>query len=337
MRRMSPPSRGAGRLLPGALLLALAAGCAESDASYVHQVSETGILDGQVFVDLARTGSRSGEDPGVRNLRIAFVQVGTSDTVVVATSDTSGVFGVRDVPVGRFRAIPDPSVLGDSLEITLIDPSDAQVRPLRNTEVAVALSFHIRSIAEILEGPEGFRLFARGEALNAIGSLPGNALHLRQGGRAIRITDATSTTYAPGDTLLVLGRTLRAAGRMTMTQGTGRRVREVAATPAPVALTTARAATADGGATGADFVLVTGAEVLDVRTSFGELILTVNDGSGPLVVRFPGGFLFDLRVTEIEVGEVLDIQGILLRASQGPSWELRPRVAFDIMGLEPEA
>jgi hypothetical protein len=336
MRRLRLSSRPAGAIVLGGLVSLAASGCSEPDASYLHQVQEAGVLNGEVFLDLARTGSRTGGDPGVRNLRIAFLRLGTSDTVAIATSDTTGAFGVRDVPVGRFTAIPDPSVLGDSLEVTLVDPVDAQVRPLRNTEVSIGLSFRIRSIDEILTGAEGRRLFARGEALNAAGSLPGGALHLREAGRALRVSDAVVTGFEPGDTVLVLGRTVRVANRMTLTQGTGRLVRETLAPPVPVPLSTSQAHTAAGGAAAADFVRVDDAEVLAVSASFGDQILTVNDGSGTLVVRFPGNFLFDLRVTEIEVGEVIDIQGILLRASQGNSWELRPRVATDIMGLVPE-
>jgi hypothetical protein len=331
-----PRPSSAARLLPvlaGAILLA---GCDEGDDSYLLDIDALGAASGQVYVDLLRTGSRTGGDPGIADLRVALVRAGTRDTLAYATSDAEGAFEAQDLPVGRFAAHVDRSILGDSLELVAAMDPGAEVRPGQIAQVSIGLSFHVRTVPEILGGPEGVRVFAQGVALNSAGNLPGAAVHVRSDGRALRITGVSASAFAPGDTVLILGRTLRVAGQMTMTEGTGRRFREGPGAAVPVPLSTAGASSAAGGPASADFVTVSNAEVLDVRTSFGELLVTVDDGSGPLLLRFPTGFLFELRVTEIPLGARLDVQGVLLRSPQGSSWDLRPRVPTDIMGLQPE-
>ena len=323
------------RSAPVLLLLGVLAACSEAGEGHLFQVESTGVVSGDAFLDLGRTGTRAAGDPSLAGLELALVMFGSRDTVALAQSDTAGFFGARELPLGSFLIVPDPGFLGDSLEVTRISPSPAEVRRGPGTEISVGISFPIREVEEILEGPTGVRLYARGIALNSRGSLPGSAVHIRSGDRALRVVDVAPLVVQPGDSILILGRTQRPAGRVILEEGLGRLLRQGVAAPAPWEITTIQAASAAGGGRNDDLVMVTGVEVLDVRSSFGEIVATVSDGSGPVVVRFPSGYLTELRVEALEPGTVFDVQGILLRAGSGTSWELRPRVPTDLMGLEP--
>jgi len=315
-------------------LLWVLAACSEAGEGHLFQIESTGVVSGDAFLDLGRTGARAPGDPSLVGLELALVMFGSRDTVTLALSDTAGFFGARNLPLGSFMIVPDPGFLGDSLEVTRISPSPAEVRRGPGTAISVGISFPVREVEEILGGPTGVRLYARGIALNSRESLPGSAVHIRAGDRALRVVDVAPLVIQPGDSILILGRTQRVAGRVILEEGLGRRLRQGVTAPVPWPLTT-MAASAAGGGRGDDFVTVTGVEVLDVRTSFGETVATVSDGSGPLVVRFPSGYLAQLRVEALEPGTVFDVQGILLRAGSGAVRELRPRVPTDLIGLEP--
>lgn len=322
-------------LVPVLLVLAALTACSEAGEGHLFEVESTGVVSGDAFLDLGRTGTRAPGDPSLAGLQLALVMFGSRDTVTLALSDTAGFFGAQDLPLGSYQVVPDPGFLGDSLEVTRISPSPAEVRRGPGTEVSVGISFPVREVEEILEGPSGVRLYARGIALNSRESLPGSAVHIRSGDRALRAVDMAPLEIQPGDSILILGRTRRVAGRVILEEGLGRRLRQAVAAPTPWEVTTLEAASASEGTLAADFVMVTGVEVLDVRTSFGEMVVTVSDGSGSLVLRFPTGYLAQIRVESLEPGTVFDVQGILLRAGAGASWELRPRVPTDLMGLEP--
>jgi hypothetical protein len=338
------PSPGSVRSALRRLTLSLAAlslaGCSGADSGYLFEFSGIGSVEGQVFLDLDRTGARSGGDTSVRGVAVAHVLRGTRDTLGIAVSDTSGRFFLTDLPPGTYLTLPDPAFMGDSLEITGLTPQEAVVLPSRTTVVSMGLSFPERSIPEIVVSPPGRRLFTRGVALTPPGALGGGVLHLRADGRAVRATQVPSITYAVGDTVLVLGRTQQLSGRIVLSQATSaRRIRDGLPAPAPIPVSSAVAATAQGGVRDAELVVVAGAQILQTSTAFGEVTATVTDGSGPLVVRFPTGFLLTLRVDSLVVGTVLEPRGVLVPAPSGPGWELRPRIAADvgIPGVEPPA
>ena len=330
----SPRSVPALLLLSGLAAWGLVA-CSEAGEGHLFEVESTGVVSGDAFLDLGRTGARAPGDPSLTGLQLALVMFGSRDTVALALSDTAGFFGARDLPLGSYLVVPDPGFLGDSLEVTRISPSPAEVRRGPGTAISVGVSFPVREVEEILEGPTGVRLYAQGIALNARGSLPGSAVHIRSGDRALRVVGVAPLEVQPGDSILILGRTQLSAGRVILEEGLGRRLRQGVTAPIHWEVSTSEAASAGGGTLADDFVVVTGVEVLDVRTSFGETLATVSDESGPVVVRFPTGYLGEIRVEALEPGTVFDVRGVLLRAGTGASWELRPRVPTDLMGLEP--
>ena len=139
----------------------------------------------------------------------------------------------------------------------------------------------------------------------------------------------------PRDSVLVLGRTRTLAGQMVLEGGLGRRLRQGMVPPEPASISSASVSGAEGGLRASEFLRLAAVEVLEVRVSFGDLVVTVTDGSGPAVARFPTGFLAELRVESLDPGTVLDIQGLLLPAISGGTWEVRPRLPTDLIGLDP--
>jgi hypothetical protein len=104
----------------------------------------------------------------------------------------------------------------------------------------------------------------------------------------------------------------------------------VGAPPIASALTTAAAATAGGGAFDAQLVGVANAMVLDTAVVLGNRRLTVDDGSGMLVVvldHAAGAFRDSLYVP----GRSLDIAGLLVPTSAAGVWWLKPRSDADIV------
>ena len=88
-----------------ALLLgaaALVAGCEGSGS--VLEVASTGAVSGGVYRDLNGNGvADSPTDQPFRNVEVRLVSPGSGAVVARATTDTTGSYTIRDVPVGRYR------------------------------------------------------------------------------------------------------------------------------------------------------------------------------------------------------------------------------------------
>jgi len=106
--------------------------------------------------------------------------------------------------------------------------------------------------------------------------------------------------------------------------------------PGAVSLTTAAAATAAGATRDAQLVTVHGAVISDTARTATSFVLTVSDGSGPLVVQLdqtadpafqtaslPGNFV---------PGNKFDVLGVLVPTGTG-TWRLRPRSAADLTNI----
>jgi DNA/RNA endonuclease YhcR with UshA esterase domain len=97
-------------------------------------------------------------------------------------------------------------------------------------------------------------------------------------------------------------------------------------------VTTATAAAAGAGALDAELIHVESAVVQDTsRTGAGEFVLTVDDGSGPVDVVLDAQITFSPQFGGAILGSTLDVTGLLVPATTGTRWLLKPRQNDDLV------
>jgi hypothetical protein len=258
---------------------------------------------------------------------------GTRDTVARGLSDNRGEVIFRNVPVGSYRVVAEPGLLGDSLFLSHLSVSLLQVAASQEPAFTLGVSFPVKTIPQIASGPENTRVFVEGIALGRPGTPPTAVLHVWDGTRAIRTVDiALSAT--PGDSVRVLGRTRRVLGQMVMEGSIGRITREGTVSPLPLPVSTADAATARAGNLDAALVRVRDATVSDTATAFGRLTLQASDGSGIVSIQFPAGFLVEAEIVALTPGMVVSITGLLVPETTN-RWRLHPRTGQDLTLVGP--
>ena len=92
-------------------------------------------------------------------------------------------------------------------------------------------------------------------------------------------------------------------------------------------LTTAVAATANGGVRDADIASLVGGEILSTSSANGDLTVTIDDGSGPLDLVVDS--VLQVAPNIFVIGDSLSGQGILVPAAGGATWQFRPRFRQD--------
>ena len=315
MRKLSIPA-----LLLGAA--ALAAGC--EDAGNVLEVEATGEVRGVAFVDQNGNGALdNNQDRALAGTEIRLLVPGSGAVIAQAVADTAGVYRIEEVPVGRYVVAVDPAVLGDSVQV-VAPRQEISVTPGAAQTVRVGVGYPRISIAEARALPAGTRVFVEGLVTAAYG----DTAHVTLGSGSIRATRLRSTTNISGNA--ILGDSVRIQGVVGAHRGQPVlddavlfRLGALADTLPPRQLSTAAAAGASGGTLDAARVQVRGATVQQVRTVDGQSLVRVNDGSGPVDVWFGatppaslGGF----------VGAVVNVTGVLVPASSGGGWWIRPAV-----------
>ena len=314
-----------------ALLLgaaALAAGCDSSGG--VLEVDATGSVAGGVYRDLNGNGvPDSPTDQPFRNVEVRLVSPGSGAVVARATTDTAGVYTIRDVPVGRYRVTVDPARLGDSLQAATL--GEVTVVPDSTVSAVVPVSFPRMTVAEARALPAGRRVFVEGLVVAAYG----DTAHIASGGRAIRATRLQSPTSIdlgslPGDSVRVLGTTGRFRGQPILDNATLFVLNSIISLPAPSVLSTAAAAAGGGGTLDAVQVQVRNATLVDTVNADGRSFLRLDDGSGPVDVPIGTGIAFG--ASRFIPGLVLHATGVLVPGTSGTIWWVRPNATLELVG-----
>jgi hypothetical protein len=198
-----------------------------------------------------------------------------------------------------------------------------QLKPRERNEATVSFLSTPISAARAL--PAGQQIVVTGIALNAWAAFGDSTVHVRDATGSIRGVRVVGTVAA-GDSIRLLGTTDRRDGQPVISAATAVRIVAAVGLSAPDSISTARAADADNGSRDAGQVriggVITGAQTLGT----GDVMLTVNDGSGSLQVVFdkdvsfaPGAYV---------PGALLNAAGVLVPTGTG-SWQLKPRSAAD--------
>ncbi len=268
----------------------------------------------------------------------------TAGEQVLMVDDGSGPVGVvldADIP---FRLSFPLEITGTILKVTgVLVPSDLTgewvVKPRGQTDIVVGpLSYPTVLIDTARARPLNTRLFVEGLALNAWGAFGDSTLHVRDRTGAIRAVRVPATNVAAGDSIRVLGTTdvllsqpvLKDVRLSILETGVG--------SPPARSLTTAQAATASSGQYDADLVALSAATIQDTsRTAEGDVVYTVDDGSGPVDVVLDAQIPFFLNFpvdgggVPIIIGTALDVTGLEIPTFPAGRWVVKPRRNGDVV------
>jgi hypothetical protein len=315
--------RNAQRLALAAVVAASA--CDSPLSERMIDLDATGAAQVTLFLD---NNLNAQFDPAVDDVltdrAVVVRRVGVADSTLAETDDT-GVARVDELGVGRYVATVGAAVRGDSL-VSALDTIEFQVLPLDTARVQLGVQYPEVDVEAFRALPLGRRAWIHVVVLNTPATFGDSTMHVADTTAAIRaINIRINLPVSPGDSIDLLG-TRRARAGQPATEPLLALPRGGDVNPPPLDVTTADAATADGGELDAAFVAVRRVEVLDTTTTFTERLMTVDDGSGPLVVSMH----FGINPQNIFVpGVELDVFGLLVPDPSTTSWVLRPRMRAD--------
>jgi hypothetical protein len=317
-------------LLCAAFALTVATACQDAGTGVV-EVDAEGTVVGLAWLDLNGSGQLEPTDAPVRDVRVHLMARHGTTPLHTATSAANGEFIFNDIPVGDYRAVVDTGSVGDTLRILRVDSALVTVAADDIAVVLVGLTYPSVPITEVRSAPVDSRVFIEGLVLTRWGNFGESTLHVRDTTGAIRVVRAQQTGVIPGDSVRVLGAAGLQSGQPVVRDGVVFLLRTGVESPRPDTVNTATAASARGGLLDADLVRVDSAAVQDTsRTPDGDLVITVNDGSGRLDVVLSRFVSFQFQVDGPLIGQVLRATGVLVPATAVGSWVLMPRSNSEI-------
>jgi hypothetical protein len=299
-----------------------------SDGIRLVTIPGQGYVGGLVYLD--RDGNREpgGPDVALQGVGVRLVVAGTLDTLARATSDANGAFVFGAVPVGRYTVVvPEAAVFGDSVQVVRIDTADVSLGVDDTTQVNVSVSFPSYTLAEARARPLGEKIFVQGLALNNSPTFGDSTVHLRDTTGALRVAGVRGPLVAGGDSVRFLGLVGARSGQPVIQDGQAT-ILQIVGLPVAIRMSTDSAATAGVGAFDAELVRVVDATVSDTATVDGDYVVTVDDGSGVVLVVFDQ----DAGLTQSPYvpGVVINATGVLVPDGAG-RWVLKPRNNTDVL------
>ena len=314
-----------------ALGVACCAACQNAGQDRVLGVEATGIIKGLVYFDRDGNHIPDAADTVLARIGMRLIVSGVPDTIGRGVSDTAGLVRFGAVPVGTVVVSVDATTIpGDSLQVTRIDVPTIRVTPGDSFVVRVAVSYPEVTVAQARALAIGKKVFVTGIALNNAVTFGDSTGHFADTSGAILATGLRTPLVFTGDSDRVLGTRQSRNGQPTLDHPTVFTLAVGAAVPLQQT-STALAARANGGGLDAALVKVVAATVRDTVTTAGNRRLTVNDGSGPLLIQLDtiAGFRGAALAADT-VGAKLDATGLLLPTGAG-TWFLLPRAPSDLI------
>lgn len=320
---------------PGLLLAALftaAGGCGNAGDEFGINLPPAPGIAAQLFVDRDFNEVFSQRDTILAGVRVfLLVAGGQGDTIAVDTTDVNGQVAYINLAPGPYTlSVDSVGSLGDSL-FTFLTPASVQVVLSGPVPLfAIRLGFPTDDVPGVRGSAVGRRVVTSGIVLSGPQFFSDTSAFLRDDGGAIRLTSATvliGNFVTPGDSVRVLGTVavrngqpvLDAAEIVLLIPGINAAIVDT--------ITTAAAATAQGGALDADLVRIQAAGVTDSASVGGDYTITVDDGSGPVIVVVDS--VLALNPTAVVPGDSLRVNGVLVPTGTG-SWVLKPRITSDL-------
>ncbi len=313
----------------------LLAGAACTDASNVSliQVDATGSVIGLTYLDNNGNGVIDGVDKPFPHLIVVLTASRGGPPVVSAETDTTGVFRMRDVPVGSYRVSLDPASVGDSLSMAG-HGDQILVRRDSTSQSEIGVSYPVLSFEEIRASAPGRKVFTSGIALNPRPNFGDGVVHFQADSVYLRAINVARATISTGDSLRLLGRTGVDNGEPVLDEVTPFVLVNIAAIPVPLERRTGPAADAEGGKIDAALVRVRSAEIHDTSTVNGDFHFFVDDGTGSLEVVFRSFLQANTSLvrpdTILRIKEATGLLTPVALPTGGVRWRLLPRVGADI-------
>lgn len=302
------------------------ASCAEP-GNQVLDIDTTGTLSGMVFLD--RDGDLTPTnivDSPIPSLQVT-IRTRSGLHVATARTDSTGRFRADDLPTGTYRVVPDPGVLGDSVRV-LADHEEATVAARDTARMIIAVGYPTAKIRDLRDRAPGSRVAVNAIALNSWATFGDSTVHFADSTGVIRGFRVRDVVIQAGDTVRLLATTERRDGHAVLDDVALVRTKR-GTLPAPVDLNTALAA-AGGTALDGEQVRIRNAVVTDGSSLVGgDLLLTINDGSGPLKVLIDADARINTNLP-ITIGAELDVVGLLVPTGIGLQLMLKPRGTADV-------
>lgn len=321
------------RTLATALVLGAASACTDVTDIDVLQVPNAGVVFGQAFLDLNLNGTIDPGDSPVRSAKVALVSAGTSARVREETTDTIGLFVMRDVPLGTYNLVFDASVLADSL--TTITSAPTLTVDFGDTlRVNLGATYPTLTLAEVRAAGPGKRVFTHGIALNTRPSNGDGVVHFQEGTSYLRATSVPPINVAPGDSVRLLGRTAVDSGQPILAQAAAVVLRPNAVFLTVPLVSIAAADRANGGALDAALVRIGPAEIGDTATVGGHFRFWAHNGTDSLEVLLRDYLAIapNPPIRPDTIVRLVQATGVLVPylSASGVRWRLQPRGAADI-------
>jgi hypothetical protein len=312
------------------LLVVSGAACDSPVSERMIDLDATGSARITLFLDNNLDGAIDQSDSPIENGAVVFRRVGAVADSIVLVTDAEGSARTGTLGVGRYVATIAPSVRGDTL-ISALDTAFFDVLPNDTADVQLGVQYPELDIQEFRDLPTGRRAWIHGVVLNQATTFGDSTMHMIDEDAAIRAINLRfNLPFAPGDTIDLLGTRRLRDGQPAIDPLTAI-PRGGGLNPPPIELNTATAATAGDGDRDAAFVVIRNAEIRDTVTTFDGLVLTVDDGSGPLTVLLTVYQNFGAPALYAPGVRITSAAGLLVPDPDTSSWILKPRMRNDIV------
>ena len=280
---MTPLTRAPRWQLAAVLVLSGAWSCMNATDVDLLEISATGVIFGQAFLDQNGTGVADAGDAPLRGAAVQLVAQGTQTVVDQKTTDTLGIFVLTDVPVGSYRVRLGAAVLGDSLT-ALGTGGNVTVELGDTTAFSLGASYPVLTLEQALAAVPGRRIFTSGIVLNPRQPNGDGLVFFKGATGYLRGTNVDRANLTAGDSVRLIGRTTLSQGRPALDAVTTFLLVSQAQFPIPVEVTAGVAAGASGGTLGAALVRIRDAEIKDTSTVANDFRFWAHNGGDSVEV-----------------------------------------------------